>query len=154
MYYTRKNISKMIATTIAGGFCTSVVACMIFFNVISWLQAPSLVMAEKLKSTFSTNAEIAEVSLVKPSLHYYLGVNKISDYAIRTPNTEANRRSGLESYTLIDNLSQIKYSNENDFYLISRVGLGDYNNINGLYQLQSFGPYILFGNIKAKEKWQ
>jgi hypothetical protein len=115
-------------------------------------------MSKELKANISNGAEISEIGMVKPSLHYYLDVPKIQDYAISTPQAISNTQSmALEDYKLIDSLADLDATIPSDkpYYMISRIGLAKYNTTSTkLTDIKHFGPYVLLGNQKAVDDWK
>ncbi|QIV94807.1 ArnT family glycosyltransferase [Allofrancisella frigidaquae] len=155
-FYRRKNINFMILTTIVGGFLYSLLAILIFFISISWLQTPAINMATELKSKLTKNSVVSELAIMKPSLHYYLNTDKINDYAFATEYAKSNKAQGIENYTIINNLNELdaKVSNKYPHYLITRDGLDiDYKSKN-ISVIKNLHPYIILGNNKAKQQWK
>ncbi|APC97326.1 ArnT family glycosyltransferase [Francisella frigiditurris] len=154
--YKKNNFSYMLKTIILGGLALSISASFIFSSIVNWLQKPSINMSEAIKTRISKDAEIAELALIKPSLHYYIGREIINEYAFKTDISIHHKELGIEHYDLIENLNEFnkKFEQDDPYYLIVRKGIGDYKDINKVYRLEEFGPYLLLGNKYALEQWQ
>ncbi|AJC49415.1 glycosyltransferase family 39 protein [Allofrancisella guangzhouensis] len=155
-FYRKKHINYMILTTIIGGCLYSLLAILIFFISISWLQTPAINMAKELKGRLTKNSIVSEIAIIKPSLHYYLNADKINDYALATKYVMSNKSQGIENYTIINDLNELdaNVSGKYPYYLITRDGLDiDYKSKN-ISIIKNFHPYIILGNDKAKQQWK
>jgi hypothetical protein len=78
--FKRKEIKKMAATIAVGSFVFCAAAWILGGSVINMLQRPEVELTTALKAKLNSNTEVVTFGLWKPTLFFYLGIEKIPKY--------------------------------------------------------------------------